>query len=226
MHGCEHPALGVSLQDIPSDAAVPKKFRTVYSYLKSHCLCVAKDESQCESRRSALCPVPGTKWQPQRERHTRGLNIIFNTACYNFLCSVYGAFHDISLEGVIPEKHTLHCSRSRGLTEIAVIAVRRRLWPAWRHSNLVWRATDGRWFLLQSFMDIKQYLASQISHCFLLVHWFWKEIQFCSCIVCWSSHHPHSLFPLQYLLNLVNRSEVWRVEVSRTQSASGKPAAR
>lgn len=89
----------------PRKTARLKNLRTLYSHLKPPCLSIAKDNSCCESLRQ--CPVPCAEWHPPRERHALDLNLIFNTAGYHFLCSIYKVFQDVSLEGAIPEKYVL-----------------------------------------------------------------------------------------------------------------------
>lgn len=131
------------------NAALLKKFRTVYSHPKPHCLCVAKDESQCESWHSALRLVRNCS--PQGKGTHRALT---SFATQHATIS-YGAFQDISLEGVISENYTLHRSHWRGLRKTAGTALKNWLWCARKPPGTVWRVMDGRQLSLQSFVDNK-----------------------------------------------------------------------
>lgn len=129
------------------NAALLKEFRTIYSHLKPHCLCVAKDESQCESWQSALCLV----WNcsPQGKGTRRALTS-FST---QHATISYEAFQDISLDGVIPGNHTLRSSHWRSLRKTAGTAVKSWLWRAGKPPDTIGRVMDGRQLALQSFVD-------------------------------------------------------------------------
>lgn len=186
---------------LPSKAALPKKLGTLYAHLKPPCLSIAEDESWCWSTRQ--CPVPSAEWQPPRERCAQDLNTAFDTPGYNFLCSIYEVFQDLSLEGAIPEKHVLCGSCLTCLTKAVIIALRRWLTCRKAHRHVLeWQMVltavfCGQWVINTSLV--------WIAHSFLLKPWFPKVITFWNCIVCQPSHPFSILSPVP--TELLNRSE-------------------